>query len=129
MNTTVSRGIRFINFILDFLCFLFITTIIFFLIGRYINPSVIESGYSNRLLSILLYLIYYIVFESILGTTPGKLVTKTKVIQKNATSISFLTVLIRSASRLIPFEPISILFSTNKLSWHDKLSNSQVIKV
>jgi len=129
MNNIVKRCTRFINFIVDFLCFIFITTIIFFVIGRYIDASIIENGYSNRLLSILIYLTYYTVFESVFSTTPGKLVTKTKVVEKNTNSISFSTAVIRSVSRIIPFEPISIFFSANKLSWHDKFSNTKVIKV
>jgi len=129
MNTNVSRGVRFINFLIDFMCFMLITTVIFLILRRYFDASIIESGYSNRLLSILIYLTYYTVFESVLGTTPGKLITKTKVVQKNATTISFSTAIIRSFSRIIPFEPISIFFNANKLSWHDKFSNTKVIKV
>ncbi len=129
MNSNASRGVRFINFLIDFLCFMLITTVIFLILGRYIDATIIESEYSNRLLSILIYLTYYTAFESVLSATPGKLITKTKVVEKNTTSISFTTAVIRSFSRLIPFEPISIFFSANKLSWHDKFSNTKVIKV
>jgi uncharacterized RDD family membrane protein YckC len=129
MASKVSLGIRLANFILDFLFFIIITTGIFILIGKFIDTSLIQNGYSNRLLSILIYLSYYTITESVLGTTPGKRITKTKVVQNNGEKLTFPTAVIRSFCRIIPFEPISILFSANNLMWHDKISNTQVIRI
>ncbi len=35
--------------------------------------------------------------------------------------------LVRTACRFLPLEPLSLLFSRRKLSWHDRFSKTKVI--
>lgn len=69
-------------------------------------------------------LIYYPFFETIFGTTPGKIFTETRVITANGNKPTFINILGRTFARFIPFEPFSFF---GKLGWHDGLSNTQVV--
>jgi uncharacterized RDD family membrane protein YckC len=59
------------------------------------------------------------------GRTLGKLITGTAAVKDDGTALTFKDVLLRSVCRLIPFEPISILFGG---FWHDTLAHTMVIK-
>jgi uncharacterized RDD family membrane protein YckC len=59
------------------------------------------------------------------GRTIGKMVTKTRAITEDGSTISFSDALKRSLIRCIPFEPFSA-FSGRP--WHDKWSNTKVIR-
>jgi len=70
-------------------------------------------------------LIYYLLFESVLGITPGKLLTETRVINYEGNKPSLKNVAVRSIVRFIPFESLTFL-QHNGL--HDKLSHTLVVK-
>ena len=70
-------------------------------------------------------LVYYLLFESILGITPAKLLTETRVINYEGNKPALKNVAVRTVSRFIPFESISF-FLHNGL--HDKLSGTLVVK-
>jgi uncharacterized RDD family membrane protein YckC len=60
--------------------------------------------------------------------TPGKFLTKTVVIDEYANKPDFGTLLLRSFARLVPFEPFSCWGDTYSRGWHDKWSNTWVVK-
>jgi hypothetical protein len=75
--------------------------------------------------SLVVLLGYYLFFETILQKTPAKLLTGTKVVDENLTKPNMTSILIRTLSRIAPFEPFSI-FAKQGL-WHDSWSKTYVI--
>lgn len=80
----------------------------------------------DRVLSLLLYVGYYVLFEGWLGKTPGKMVMKTKVVDENGDKPSFGKVLTRSFSRLVPLDAFSFIADT-PMGWHDRWAGTMVV--
>jgi uncharacterized RDD family membrane protein YckC len=73
---------------------------------------------------------YHFIFEATLGRTPGKFLTGTRVVSSNGARASIGQILGRTLARFVPFEPLSFLFGGNPPSgWHDKWSNTRVVKI
>jgi uncharacterized RDD family membrane protein YckC len=70
---------------------------------------------------------YYWIFEAALGKTPGKIVTRTRVMTPEGQRPSPRAILIRSLARFIPFEWVSFL-NRNPVGWHDSLSGTMVVE-
>ena len=85
-----------------------------------------EYNLNSRILCLALYLFYYLIFELTIHTTPGKLLTKTKIVSNDNETPAFDAIVIRTLLRIIPFEPISIFFSDQKLCWHDQFSKTKL---
>ena len=83
---------------------------------------------SMAILGFIIYIIgYYVVCESIWGKTLGKVITNTKVVDREGNKPSFLRILGRSCARWIPFEIFSFLFGGFPVGWHDSLSKTFVV--
>jgi uncharacterized RDD family membrane protein YckC len=67
-------------------------------------------------------------FEYLTGRTLAKYITKTKVIDENGEKPDFKKILLRTLSRIFPFEPLSFLVSGNT-GWHDEWSKTIVVKI
>ena len=77
---------------------------------------------------ILVYYLYYFIFELTIGQTIGKMITKTKVVSVDQNEkISLVSIFIRTFSRLIPIDILSYIFSVNGI--HDILSKTELKKV
>lgn len=118
----VNAVTRFFNFIID--------TIVWFIIVAILtnpldakDPMQIVVGYFIFFAS---YIGYYALMETKYQKTIGKLITKTKVVNKNGTKPQGGDILRRTFCRLIPFDRISFLFTPN--GFHDRLSDTTVIK-
>ena len=72
-----------------------------------------------------LRLVYYLVCESVLGASPAKYLTKTRVIDYEGNKPSFKHIAIRTLIRLVPLESISFFTGDG---WHDKWSETLVAK-
>jgi uncharacterized RDD family membrane protein YckC len=87
------------------------------------------SGWYNildRLISwLILYPGYYILFESTMQSTPGKIILGRVVVDEYGEKPSFSTIVKRSYSRVVPFEAFSCL---SNLGWHDTWSDTFVIR-
>ncbi len=70
---------------------------------------------------------YHLFFESMWARTPGKWITKTKVVMMDGTEPGFTTVLLRTLCRFIPFEPFSFLVGSHPRGWHDRLTKTLVV--
>lgn len=123
----VSSLTRFIHFIVDTIAYSILTMIFSFILGLFINPS------DQNLMTILVYLMfaigffgYYVFMETKYQKTIGKFITKTKVINKNGTIPELGDIVRRTFCRLIPFDRISFLFTSN--GFHDRLSDTTLIK-
>lgn len=114
MKTITGKGKRLINFIVDTVCIYFISYI--FSDQELTMPTI---------LAILIPPFYYIIFEGLFQKTLGKLITGTKVLMENGSKPDLKHILGRTFARMIPFEPLSVLFNTR--GWHDTLSKTIVV--
>lgn len=124
-NHIASKGNRFANYILDSIV---INTILLM-----VTTYSIASGRGITLFEeyfyfcyILFAVPYYTLFEYIWGKSPAKFITRTIVVEINGKRPSFLTILARSISRLIPFEAFSF-FGKIPRGWHDTITETYVI--
>ena len=141
MNGTVIRQLsrnifpvrwekRLLNLVIDSIVTGFLASIIMIFLGVRPSPSDLDklsSGiWINLAVSYGVFFIYYALLEGITGRTIGKYVTRTKVIMpEGGTKPSFVTCLLRTLCRLIPFEPFSFFFK-RPVGWHDHISNTIV---
>ncbi|WP_212006591.1 RDD family protein [Chitinophaga sp. HK235] len=114
----VSKGIRFAGFIIDYLIVIAICVgiVLFIPMGEM----------EIRLVFTLVFILYYSIMEGLTGRTIGKMLTGTRVVTLDYERISFGQVMGRSFSRIIPFEPFSMLFGPTP--WHDMWTNTTVVK-
>lgn len=118
----VGRTLRFVNFLLD-------TTIYFTIILSFL---MIFNGVVNKedvkWISILLYFLYYFIFELVAGQTLGKMITKTKLISLTENkNYLFIQIFGRTLMRFIPLDMFSYLFYKRGL--HDWISKTAIIKL
>jgi uncharacterized RDD family membrane protein YckC len=130
-----SKGQRLLNFIID----LFIIYVIEISIGTTIiligdltksdtasnwvsSLSVVESFFFG----LVILFFYYLITEMYFSRTFGKYFTKTMVVKHEGSRPNMKSIIVRTLSRLIPFEPFSFL--TAERGWHDTLSVTYVVK-
>ena len=133
-----STGQRFLNFFIDNLLMNYgLSYLTGYAIGLVIGMAspgfftdVKESSFSflalAYLISLLNYLVYYLICEKLFnGYTLGKIITGTRAIREDGTSLTFKDVILRTLCRFVPFE----LFSGFKIRpWHDEWSKTMVVK-
>ncbi|MBT0609179.1 RDD family protein [Aequorivita echinoideorum] len=126
-NTLIlaETGKRFLNNLIDTICFYFLIFLSAMLFDEVLGIVPEEGADWFVLYFILLYVVFHALFEYFFGKTPGKFLTKTKVVKRDGTRPTFWNILGRNTARLIPFDPISYLFSTR--GWHDQVSNTYVV--
>jgi uncharacterized RDD family membrane protein YckC len=61
------------------------------------------------------------------GKTVGKFLTKTKVVNEDGMPPSFKNCILRSLSRMVPFEPFSLLMD-GQTAWHDRWPKTYVVQ-
>jgi uncharacterized RDD family membrane protein YckC len=121
--------IRFCNFLIDSFIIVIIDFLVVSIIDRFSSAIHEHDVVYNRALGFLIYFSYYFLCEISFSSTPGKFVTKTKIVDKiTFDKPSTLKILIRTFCRLIPFEAFTIFFYSDSLLWHDKISRTIVIK-
>jgi len=126
-SSIVSSWTRLIHTVVDFFGFLIIALILSTILQLFYNPSdkltIRLLGYALLLVSFFLYFVF---MEYKFQKTIGKFLTKTKVVMVDGRRPALNEIFIRTACRLIPFDYISFIFT--KDGFHDKFSNSTVIK-
>ena len=126
-----SSGRRLANLLLDYVGYLLLSFVVGFAIAL-IEALIGTEGAIERvpdlLFGIVIYLIYYIPQEALSGKTLAKLITGTRVVSVVGTRPTWKQIVGRTFSRMIPFEPFSFLRGGNPVGWHDRLSNTRVIK-
>ena len=130
-----SNGKRFANVVIDYVARLgltFVIGMIAAMIGVLTGNEEILIFFQNitriqeLTIGLVVLLVYYNIFEIFFGTTIGKLMTKTVVVDEYGEKPTANAVLIRSLCRLIPFEVFSF-FGTPWIGWHDSLSKTYVV--
>lgn len=123
----VGSGIRFVNFLIDFIIWLILAMIAIFIIGLVVQPT--DESFISLLGYILIFgtfIAYYAIMEIKFQKTVGKFITKTKVVKMDGTKPETSDIITRTFCRLIPFDRISFLFVRNGI--HDFLSKTKVVK-
>jgi uncharacterized RDD family membrane protein YckC len=123
-DNAVSLRLRIFNFLIDAISvYILMIFAVFVLKSLRLDFFLPRDG---RLIYLIFYLLYFFLSESIFDQTIGKFFTKTKVVNKYMVKPTMPQLLIRSISRLIPFEPFSF-FGKKPLGWHDTLSKTYVV--
>jgi uncharacterized RDD family membrane protein YckC len=118
---------RFINYLVDYFCIAILISIILVnLDSRGYGIMEDIQSFRIRLIGVLMYALFYVAIEGgTKGKSFGKWLTKTRVVEYDGATPDMETFIVRSFSRIIPFEPFSFfLFSQG---WHDKFSKTLVI--
>lgn len=132
-----TKGLRFANYIIDYIVQVLLGAAIGFVLGLIAEMTgsydlIDFLFYSGRLMELvfgyLIMLIYYTTFESLTGRSLGKYITNTKVILYDGSKPTFNEILVRSLSRMIPFEQFSFLGQDGK-GWHDTISKTYVVDI
>lgn len=133
-----SRWRRFFNWLIDYACFTLLSMLVLLPYATWLyvrgGDAALEALETPNLLrdygvGIAAMLLYYIPMESIFGFTIGKLVTGTRVVTEDGGKPRWGQIVGRTFARFIPFEPFSLLFSSDeRRSWHDSLPKLYVVR-
>lgn len=137
-DVLASKGIRFANLIIDYIVQIVLGAILGIVLallseltGSYALYDILiesDSRLSDYLFGAFILLIYFNIIETLTGRSIGKLITKTKIVTHEGLKPTFSDILIRTLSRLIPFEQLSFLGQDGK-GWHDSISKTYVVDI
>ena len=116
-----SQGVRFANLLLDEVFFFIVVFALAFFVTM-IGHEELAGVFTWPML-----LGYYIFFEGVFGATPGKMITRTRVVRLDGSKPRIWQIVGRTFARLIPFEALSFLGSSP--GWHDRYSKTRVVRV
>lgn len=137
-DVLATKGVRFLNFIIDYVVFIILNFAIGAVIGFvsevtgnytvydfvvYNDSILFEYGYT-----IVIWTIYYTTMETLTGRSIGKFITKSQAVMADGSKLTFEKALVRSLCRFIPFEPFSFLGEDGK-GWHDSISKTYVVDI
>lgn len=84
------------------------------------------DGYHSKLLSWLVFFLYYFFFEITTQRTIGKMITKTYVVSTSDKKPSVKAIILRTVCRFFYLDLISFLFGTYGI--HDGYSKTRVVR-
>lgn len=123
----VSTGRRFANFIIDIILFrITATLLIMFFADTDFIQGLAENAVADWLFGIFLLFLYYFIFETAFQRTPAKFMTGTKVVMQDGSKPDAATIVKRTLSRFVPFEPFS---GSEGTWWHDRWTKTRVVKI
>jgi uncharacterized RDD family membrane protein YckC len=134
---SASTGQRFINYLIDLVIFFIVVAgisviaqIFFALAGTTYEDAGNDTFSGNKLFDYLISYSIYVIFYTFCegasgGRTIGKLVTRTKAVKEDETDITWKDAFMRSLCRIVPFE---VLSAFSGYPWHDKWTNTKVIR-
>jgi uncharacterized RDD family membrane protein YckC len=90
-------------------------------------------GFSDWMLSAIIFWTYMIWFKGYMGATPGYNVFGIRIISINGTQISIKQIIVRTISSFFSAIPLGlgyiwIAIDANRQAWHDKIAGTYVIK-
>lgn len=129
---TIKAGPRFGHFFIDSICFQIVLMLFQFILGLYAialndSPFGLTLALFTSIISLLLYPFLYFMCEYLWQETPGKLLTKSIVVDEYGNKPTVRQIILRSLVRLVPFEGLSCL-NTHSYGWHDRWSETFVFK-
>jgi uncharacterized RDD family membrane protein YckC len=121
------KGRRFGTYVVDLICMLVMVFFLSLAAVVLFGEAAVEwiESLPDIVFGVIVTLIYYLFFEGIWARTPGKWLFRTKVVSNYGLPPTFRAVLLRTVSRLIPFEPFSVLFGER--GWHDGIADTYVV--
>lgn len=125
-NDKVNALTRFIHLIVDTITWLVIATILGMMLQPLFKLEVLNENLIGYSVLIISFFGYYIIMETKYQKTLGKFITKTKVTTKTGEKPKQRDIVIRTAGRLLPFDRVSFLFTSNGI--HDYVSGTTVAK-
>jgi uncharacterized RDD family membrane protein YckC len=124
----VGKGVRFLNLLIDYAAFFGFSMMVGFAIGLSGNQSLLLMIQDYQtLFGVSILLSYYLITEGAFARSVGKFITGCKVVDEKGGRPSFLQILGRTFSRLIPFEALSFLGSDGR-GLHDSLAKTYVVQ-
>jgi uncharacterized RDD family membrane protein YckC len=137
--TLATQGQRFLNWLIDNillrLIIQFVTGEIFIrmlfeMAPEYTIRVFTQDGIESYLISYLIVICHYIFYYTICekafkGRTLGKLITGTRAIKMDGQELTLKDCLLRSLSRMVPFEAFS---GFSEQPWHDTWTKTGVVK-
>lgn len=129
MQNSTSWINRLINYIIDTICIVLIYWLIIRSLPNILQIVPFDFEFDIGVILLLIFVLYYVLLESIFNRTAGKLITRTRVISSMQNQRpTFWQILIRTFVRLFFIEVFSF-FTKNPHGWHDKASNTEVVTV
>lgn len=117
-----SKKKRLVNFLIDLIAIAILMEITFRI------ESMVEFKAPLQVLRVFVaFGGYYLVMEFFLGKTVGKYFTRSRVVNRDGSKITFRTAVIRNLARWIPFEFVSLALGHDAKAWHDTISKTYVI--
>lgn len=126
----ISGGKRFAHFFVDLIVYQCIYQLICYALSLLFRNSNDDLAVALIFIGVnmtffFLFPLYYIVFEHFFQKTPGKFLTKCRVIDIYGNRPEAGTNILRNLIRWVPFEAFSCLF--NERGWHDRWSDTFVV--
>jgi uncharacterized RDD family membrane protein YckC len=131
---TVKTGPRFGHFFIDILVIQVLVICIQYMLGLlnlafgFENTVGLTIEFISSISGLLLYPFLYFICEYYWQQTPGKYFTQTIVINEYAEKPNVRQVALRSFVRLVPFEAFSCIGDVYSHGWHDRWSDTFVVK-
>jgi uncharacterized RDD family membrane protein YckC len=126
---TAGRWRRLGTYVVDYFCFLFAIMVLAVVMALAGGDGMVRAlqGPLQYVISLGGMVGYYLLFEGLWARTPGKFVCGTVVVDDDGGKPGFGKVVGRTFARFIPFEPFSLLFSAERVGWHDSLPHTRVV--
>jgi uncharacterized RDD family membrane protein YckC len=112
--------------LLDFACYVALASMVGVALQLLELGSILEA-IPDQLFGFLILSIYYVGFEGLLGRTPGKFITGTRVVHEKGGKASLPQIVGRTMVRFVPFEAFTFL-SSEGARWHDRWSKTRVVR-
>lgn len=130
-----NKGLRFLNFIIDYVSIILLTMLFFGLIAIIIVVIDPESNIIyqleninpllDRIITAIFYVLLIFLSEFLTkGRSLGKFITGTKVVMIDGSTPTTKGYFYRSLCRIIPFDALTFL---GENGWHDKISKTTVV--
>jgi hypothetical protein len=120
---SATKNQRFFHLLVDLIiCLLIFSNFIGIFLA--ILPNTLNERLLLWILAIIFRSVYYLFYETLLGATPAKLLSETRVVDEDGQKLKLSVGLQRTLIRFVPFEPFSFL----SYGWHDKWTNTIVVK-
>jgi|TARA_B110000261_G_C12833918_1_gene257395 uncharacterized RDD family membrane protein YckC len=112
----------------DFIIIFVLSLLTFFNFSqKYFTQDDGKTGNIMLVTMFVIYILYYLIWESLAGRTLGKFLNKTQVVNTQQENPTIKQVLIRLATRLIPFQFVTY-FTPYQKPLHDILSKTWVMR-
>jgi uncharacterized RDD family membrane protein YckC len=124
MNLIIKRVIA---FYIDALLSAILSLLIYYLYNSSINLNDLSQAKILAMLQSIILIINYLIAEYKFNTTLGKKIMGLKVVFFAPKEEKLKATIIRTLSRLIPFDILSFSLNSKGYLWHDSLSKTKVV--